>query len=720
MFSLCLCICILWCGGNIEKNIVYGHIARCDEHELTHINETGMVGYCDDIEYREYLDRIVLRNNEEKSDVFNGSFGGNISAMFTMINDYTYQIRNTIDDVIMGILYERNNAMILYLQYWPYNPLDIFDCEIDYVVEHDNFLNVSGIEFMELTFYWSNYYMDISNETINKRFKSEIISYFIDFYNNSFSIDVDSFHVYRDVSSHIVNVTGNEPGNILIINITDIEYKISTNISLFEGTSHLIALENYTNTNQDIIFNDLSSIIDSTYNLSNQYSHNSSNWTYGSNTFDYDLFCNFSFVPPSPAPFPPGSEWIICVIVVGILSGISTAVIVFIAHQRKWCCFEDKMEDTKDDDDKKWVLQPQKSQENINSTTDISLQEPMISNTATNMSSSNQNQESIKFEMDNLLKSKELIEFKKHELSIEKCIGRGSFGKVFKATYKGFNVAMKLFNQSNNIDSENIDNSENYKELYSEIVLASKIRYHPCIIKIFGVCKHPLSVIMEHLGGGSIKTIVYGEHVSKPEPSNIEKLIILLKASNGLKVLNEEYNITHRDIAARNILISDYNINAGITMETMVKISDFNMSRKNEHNNIQKTDNNIGPIKWMSPESLKDSIYNEYTDVYMFGITMWEIMYGEEPYKFETTIDIMMRVITKDYRPQFKWPLPYGLEHLITLCWNKDINIRPDFKTILSKLDEVYNDANNEVNGTSEQELIPLTDYQTMRQDSTQ
>mmetsp|Transcript_7471 Transcript_7471/g.9275 ORF Transcript_7471/g.9275 Transcript_7471/m.9275 type:complete len:81 (-) Transcript_7471:16-258(-) len=80
----------------------------------------------------------------------------------------------------------------------------------------------------------------------------------------------------------------------------------------------------------------------------------------------------------------------------------------------------------------------------------------------------------------------------------------------------------------------------------------------------------------------------------------------------------------------------------------------------------------------------------------------------------------MMRVITKDYRPQFKWPLPYGLEHLITLCWNKDINNRPDFKTILSKLDEVYNDANNEVNGTSEQELIPLTDYQTMRQDSAQ
>merc|ERR1712228_306122 len=94
---------------------------------------------------------------------------------------------------------------------------------------------------------------------------------------------------------------------------------------------------------------------------------------------------------------------------------------------------------------------------------------------------------------------------------------------------------------------------------------------------------------------------------------------------HGLEKITE-YGLHHKDFTARSILLGQYNIS--IHENTKVKITDFGMTRKNDNNG------KIGSYKWMAPESIEnEKIYNEKTDVYMFGVTIWEIMYGKEPYQ---------------------------------------------------------------------------------------
>merc|ERR1719192_1123652 len=115
------------------------------------------------------------------------------------------------------------------------------------------------------------------------------------------------------------------------------------------------------------------------------------------------------------------------------------------------------------------------------------------------------------------------------------------------------------------------------------------------------------------------------------------------------------------------------------------------MSR--EHEDIgginQKTVQVAGPYKWMAPESIQDKVYNEKTDVYMFGSTIWEIMYGKEPWEEYDDVNVAMRVCMNDERLDFPWDLPPGLESLIRACWDKDPEKRPTFSAMSKSLRKI-------------------------------
>merc|ERR1712130_41169 len=185
----------------------------------------------------------------------------------------------------------------------------------------------------------------------------------------------------------------------------------------------------------------------------------------------------------------------------------------------------------------------------------------------------------------------------------------GSFGKVYKAKWDAEFVAVKIFtniglSQSANqmdvastmgsngkssgstglavqhLEIKSIDD-EQYKELYAEIVLATSIPPHPNIVRINGFCRKPLCVVMEYMAAGSVQKLVYGLS-NKPIPSVSEKFVILVKSCYGLAKLTE-YNLHHRDVAARNILLGEYQNK--IDSNTKVKITDFGMTRKDDENN---------------------------------------------------------------------------------------------------------------------------------------
>ena len=219
---------------------------------------------------------------------------------------------------------------------------------------------------------------------------------------------------------------------------------------------------------------------------------------------------------------------------------------------------------------------------------------------------------------------KNLIEYEdfKQQFKLVKLIGKGSFGRVYKGLHEGNEVAVKIFNQLDErhfmeVEQKIEANLCKSKELYSEIILATSIPPHPNIIRITGFSRKPLCVVMEYMAGGSVQKLVYGLS-SKPIPSIAEKLHILIKACYGFGKLTE-YGLHHRDIAARNILLGSYDDE--IDEDTKVKITDFGMTReKVENDKILKTSTDGGPYKWMAPESIQKQVYNEKTDVYMFGM----------------------------------------------------------------------------------------------------
>jgi len=186
-------------------------------------------------------------------------------------------------------------------------------------------------------------------------------------------------------------------------------------------------------------------------------------------------------------------------------------------------------------------------------------------------------------------------------------------------------------------------------------------------------------------------------------PSNKELCIILKKAASGLKLLHS-FGLIHRDIACRNILLGKL-FNHKVENSTEVCISDFGLTRQMEHDDsgkgaFQKTMTNFGPVKWMAPEAIHQKKYGKASDVYMFGITMWEIFYGAEPYPGISLMSVANRVITQQLRPNtdgldqsFTYnEMPDAYESLMTRCWAQDPGERLPFSEVITELQKIEDD----------------------------
>ena len=166
--------------------------------------------------------------------------------------------------------------------------------------------------------------------------------------------------------------------------------------------------------------------------------------------------------------------------------------------------------------------------------------------------------------------------------------------------------------------------------------------------------------------------------------------------------------MVHRDVAARNILLGPIDINQGITSNTTIKVSDFGMTRALDNEDIEKnasgkTKSKIGPLKWMAPESITKHEYSEKSDIYMFSICMWEILYAAEPYPDLDTLTAAGKALRKKERPKFNEfndkqkflcdfniYIPEILQNLMCECWNHDKTQRPDFKIIYPQIQNIY------------------------------
>lgn len=278
----------------------------------------------------------------------------------------------------------------------------------------------------------------------------------------------------------------------------------------------------------------------------------------------------------------------------------------------------------------------------------------------------------------------DLVQIPRENLQLVKALGQGAFGEVYQGLYRQrtgdtveMPVAVKTLPQ--------VSTSQNETDFLMEACIMQNFK-HPNIVRLLGVCfdQHPRYIVIELLAGGDLKNFLRESRPKPERPSPLTVKDLLLSAidvAKGCKYL-EDQRFVHRDIAARNCLLTTKG--PGRT----VKIADFGMARDIYRNDYYKKGGKaMLPIKWMPPEAFLDGIFSAMTDVWSYGVLLWEIMsLGYMPYTGCANREVMQLVKSGGrLEPPSNCPLP--IYAIMTSCWNPDPEKRPNFGIILERLD---------------------------------
>uniref|UniRef100_A0A8C0RK70 Tyrosine-protein kinase receptor n=1 Tax=Canis lupus familiaris TaxID=9615 RepID=A0A8C0RK70_CANLF len=277
--------------------------------------------------------------------------------------------------------------------------------------------------------------------------------------------------------------------------------------------------------------------------------------------------------------------------------------------------------------------------------------------------------------------------FPREKLTLRLLLGSGAFGEVYEGTAVDIlgagtgetKVAVKTLKKGST-DQEKI-------EFLKEAHLMSKFN-HPNILKQLGVCllNEPQYIILELMEGGDLLTYLRKARMTTfhgPLLTLVDLVDLCVDISKGCVYL-EQMHFIHRDLAARNCLVSvkDYT-----SPSRVVKIGDFGLARdiyKNDY--YRKTGEGLLPVRWMAPESLMDGIFTTQSDVWSFGILIWEILtLGHQPYPTHSNLDVLNYVQTGG-RLEPPKNCPDDLWNLLTQCWAQEPDQRPTFHKIQDQL----------------------------------
>jgi len=278
-------------------------------------------------------------------------------------------------------------------------------------------------------------------------------------------------------------------------------------------------------------------------------------------------------------------------------------------------------------------------------------------------------------------------------LIIEKKIGQGAFGSVFKGVWRNTVVAIKTLRQ----DVTYLTASE-LEEFRREAKTMMNMRPHANVVQLFGVCTRPyspLAIVVEFLEGGSLV-----DFLKSGASIDLEMALKMARdTAAGVAHLHAE-GVVHRDLAARNLLLSSTH-----REYLHVKVSDFGMSRFTEADEDNVTKCKTGPLKWMPPESLQEQRYSFKSDVWAMGVVLWEIFSRKEPYPGTTPVQVAIQVSTKGVRLRPPAACPAPIAALMNDCWALDPKARPTLSEITKRIIDFQatNPSNYEIVSTNEE-----------------
>ncbi|XP_067896101.1 proto-oncogene tyrosine-protein kinase ROS [Heterodontus francisci] len=280
--------------------------------------------------------------------------------------------------------------------------------------------------------------------------------------------------------------------------------------------------------------------------------------------------------------------------------------------------------------------------------------------------------------------------FPREKLTLLNFLGSGAFGEVFEGKAEDIlgpgsgdvTVAVKALRKG----ATDHEKSEFLKEAY----LMSHFD-HAHIVKLLGVCllNEPQFLLLELMKGRDLLSYLRGARgfqLLQPLLCVGDLIDICLDVAKGCTYL-EKMHFVHRDLAARNCLVSmkEYNCT-----NRKVKIGDFGLARdiyKNDY--YRKEGEGLLPVRWMAPESLIDGLFTNQSDVWSFGILMWEVMtLGQQPYPARTNLEVLHFVRTGGRLEQPN-SCPDNVHQLMLKCWTREPHKRPSFQYIESCLEHL-------------------------------
>ncbi|XP_069806232.1 ephrin type-B receptor 4 isoform X2 [Dendropsophus ebraccatus] len=263
-------------------------------------------------------------------------------------------------------------------------------------------------------------------------------------------------------------------------------------------------------------------------------------------------------------------------------------------------------------------------------------------------------------------------------VKIEEVIGAGEFGEVCRGRLK---VPGKKENYVAIKTLKGGYTERQRREFLSEASIMGQF-HHPNIIHLEGVITNncPVMIITEYMENGALDSFL---RQNDGQFTPIQLVGMLRGIASGMRYL-AEMNYVHRDLAARNILVNS---------NLVCKVSDFGLSRFLQEGSTDPTYTScLGgkiPIRWTAPEAIAFRKFTSSSDVWGYGIVMWEVMsFGERPYWDMSNQDVI-NAIEQDYRLPAPPDCPSALHQLMLDCWQRDRAARPRFTEIVSALDKL-------------------------------
>lgn len=275
-------------------------------------------------------------------------------------------------------------------------------------------------------------------------------------------------------------------------------------------------------------------------------------------------------------------------------------------------------------------------------------------------------------------KSKYVID--KAELQRFEMVGKGAFGEVYRGEWRHVAVAVK--------DMKNIDA---LSDLLREAEELKSLQPHRNVIEFYGVVTNGdnFSIVTAFAANGALSNLLYGKGKIKLEPGQLQN--IALGAAAGVRHLHAE-NVIHRDLAARNILVDDH---------MTAKIADFGMSRTaGDDGEDNTTMTAVGPVRWMAPEQMAHRKYSRASDVFAFGVVLFEIFTASPPWPGLAPLEVAAKVMGGETLVMPS-TVDGRLSQLAASCWRREPKERPSMSDVHSALSAAFSNKTVEVSDDS-------------------